>query len=62
MLDDNVLPLIRTRTELSRWSAANAFSVGFIGAAVMGALFSVFALLQMPATKVSGGAGHMHMH
>jgi hypothetical protein len=41
--------------------AADAFSAGFIGAAVMGALFAAFALLRMPATKVSGG-GHMHMH
>jgi len=32
-----------------------------VGAAVMGAVVAVFALLRMPATRVSGGAG-MHMH
>ena len=42
--------------------AADAFSAGFIGAAVMGAVFAVFALLRMPATRVTGGGGHMHMH
>ncbi len=42
--------------------AADAFSAGFIGAAVMGTVVAVFALLRMPATKVSGGGGHMHMH
>jgi EmrB/QacA subfamily drug resistance transporter len=42
--------------------AADAFSAGFIGAASMGAVFAGFALLRMPATKVSGGGGHMHMH
>ena len=42
--------------------AANAFSAGFIGAAGMGAVFAVFALLRMPATRVEGGGGHMHMH
>ncbi len=42
--------------------AADAFSAGFLGAAVMGAVFAVFALLRMPASKVSGGGGHMHMH
>ncbi len=42
--------------------AAHAFSAGFIGAAVMGAVFAVFALLRMPATRVTGGGGHMHMH
>ena len=41
--------------------AADAFSAGFVGAAVMGAVVAVFALLRMPATRVSGGAG-MHMH
>ncbi len=35
--------------------AADAFSAGFIGAAVIGTLFAVFAMLRMPATKVSGG-------
>ncbi len=41
--------------------AADAFSAGFIGAAAMGGVVAVFALLRMPATKVSGAAG-MHMH
>jgi len=40
---------------------ADAFSAGFIGAAVMGAAVAVFAALRMPATRVSGGGG-MHMH
>ncbi len=40
--------------------AADAFSAGFVGAAVMGAVFAVFALLRMPATRMSGGGGHMH--
>lgn len=42
--------------------AAHAFAAGFLGAAVMGAGFAVFALLRMPATRVTGGGGHMHMH
>jgi hypothetical protein len=42
--------------------AADAFSAGFLGAAAMGVVFAVFALLRMPATKVSGGGGHLHMH
>ncbi len=42
--------------------AADAFSTGFIGAAVMAAVVAVFALLRMPASRVSGGGGHMHMH
>jgi EmrB/QacA subfamily drug resistance transporter len=41
--------------------AADAFSAGFIGAAVMGAVVAVIALLRMPATRVSAGGG-MHMH
>lgn len=41
--------------------AADAFSRGFIGAAVIAAAFAVFALLRMPATRGSAG-GHMHMH
>jgi EmrB/QacA subfamily drug resistance transporter len=45
----------------SATGAADAFSAGFIGAAVMGSSSAVFALLRMPDTKVSGG-GHMHMH
>ncbi len=40
--------------------AADAFSAGFIAAAAMGAVFAVFALLRMPATRVAGGGGHMH--
>ncbi|MGZ5400221.1 MAG: MFS transporter [Nocardioides sp.] len=42
--------------------AADAFSAGFIGAAVMGAVVAVFALLRMPATRAPGGGGHMHLH
>lgn len=42
--------------------AVDAFSAGFIGAAAMGVVFAVFALLRMPATRVAGGGGHMHMH
>jgi EmrB/QacA subfamily drug resistance transporter len=42
--------------------AADAFSAGFMGAAAMGAVVAVYALLRMPATRASGGGGHMHMH
>jgi EmrB/QacA subfamily drug resistance transporter len=42
--------------------AAAAYSRGLIGAAVMSAAVAAFALLRMPATKASGGDGHMHMH
>jgi EmrB/QacA subfamily drug resistance transporter len=42
--------------------AADAFSRGFIGAAVIGAAFAVYALVRMPATRMVGGGGHMHMH
>ena len=42
--------------------AADAFSAGFMGAAVMGGVNAVFAMLRMPAAKVSGGGGNMHMH
>ena len=42
--------------------AADAFSAGFIGAAVLGAVFAIFALLRMPATRATGGGGHLHMH
>ena len=42
--------------------AADAFSAGFTGAAAMGTLVAVFALLRMPATRVEGGGGHLHMH
>ena len=41
--------------------AADAFSAGFVGAAVIGAVFAVVALLRMPAARVAGG-GHLHMH
>jgi EmrB/QacA subfamily drug resistance transporter len=41
--------------------AAAAFSRGFMGAAAIAAIFAVFALLRMPATRGAGG-GHMHMH
>ncbi len=42
--------------------AADAFSAGFIGAAVMGTVVAVFALVRMPATRAAGGGGHLHMH
>jgi EmrB/QacA subfamily drug resistance transporter len=43
--------------------AADAFSRGFVGAAVMGASVAVFALLRMPATRgAGGGGGHLHLH
>jgi MFS family permease len=42
--------------------AAEAFSRGFIGAAVLAIVVAVFALLRMPATRTTGSAGHMHMH
>ena len=42
--------------------AADAYSRGFIGAAVMAALVAGFALIRMPATAAAGGGGHLHMH
>ncbi len=42
--------------------AADAFSRGFIGAAVMGGVFALYALLRMPKAKATGGGGHLHMH
>jgi hypothetical protein len=42
--------------------AADAISRGFVGAAAMGAIVALFALLRMPKTRVTGGGGHMHMH
>jgi predicted MFS family arabinose efflux permease len=42
--------------------AAEAFSRGFVGAAVMGGVVGVFAMLRMPKTKGAAGGGHMHMH
>ena len=42
--------------------AVDAFSRGFVGAAAMGALFAVFAMLRMSKTVSTGGGGHLHMH
>ncbi|KQW50967.1 hypothetical protein ASC77_25250 [Nocardioides sp. Root1257] len=42
--------------------AADAYSAGFIGAAVMAGLVAVFAAVRMPAGLTSGGGGQMHMH
>jgi EmrB/QacA subfamily drug resistance transporter len=43
--------------------AAEAYSRGFIGAAVMAAAVAVFAVIRMPATRsTAGGGGHLHMH
>jgi hypothetical protein len=42
--------------------AADAFSRGFVGAAVIAAAVAVYALLRMPATRAAGGGGHLHMH
>ena len=42
--------------------AADAFSRGFLGAATMGALVAVFAMLRMSKTVAAGGGGHMHLH
>jgi EmrB/QacA subfamily drug resistance transporter len=42
--------------------AADAFSRGFIGAAVIGGAFALFALLRMPKAVPAGAGGHMHMH
>jgi len=42
--------------------AADAFSRGFLGAAAMGALVAVFAVLRMSKTVAAGGGGHVHMH
>ena len=42
--------------------AADAISRGFVGAAAMGAVVALFALLRMPKTRVTGAGGHMHMH
>jgi EmrB/QacA subfamily drug resistance transporter len=42
--------------------AADAFSRGFVGAAAMGAVVAVFALLRMSKTVAAGGGGHLHMH
>jgi EmrB/QacA subfamily drug resistance transporter len=42
--------------------AVDAFSRGFIGAAVIAVAFAAVALVRMPATRTAGGGGHMHMH
>jgi EmrB/QacA subfamily drug resistance transporter len=42
--------------------ASDAYSRGFIGAAVMAAVVAVFALVRMPATRATDGGGHLHMH
>ena len=40
--------------------AADAFSRGALGAAVLAVVFAAFAIVRMPATR--GSAGHLHMH
>ena len=42
--------------------AADAFSRGFVGAAVIGGVVAASAFLRMPRTKAAAGGGHMHMH
>ena len=42
--------------------AADAFSRGFIGAAVIGVAVAVVALVRMPATRATGGGGSLHLH
>ena len=42
--------------------AADAFSRGFIGTAVMGSAVAIVALLRMPKTMATVGGGHLHMH
>jgi EmrB/QacA subfamily drug resistance transporter len=43
--------------------AADAYSRGFIGAAVMAAAVAIFALVRMPATRTAAaGEGHLHLH
>jgi EmrB/QacA subfamily drug resistance transporter len=42
--------------------AAEAFSRGFLGAAAMGAVVAVFAMLRMSKTVAAGGGGHLHLH
>ena len=42
--------------------AAEGFSRGFVGAAVLGGVFAAYALVRMAKTKASGGGGHMHLH
>lgn len=40
--------------------ASDAFSRGFVGAAVLALTFAVFAAVRMPSTR--GGGGHAHLH
>jgi EmrB/QacA subfamily drug resistance transporter len=40
--------------------AADAYSRGFLGAAVLALAFAAFAAVRMPATR--GAGGHVHMH
>ena len=43
--------------------AVDAVSRGFMGAAVLGGAFAIFALLRMPrALAAGGGGGHLHLH
>ena len=42
--------------------AADAISRGFVGAAVIGGAFALFALLRMPKALAAGGGGHLHLH
>ncbi len=42
--------------------AADAFSRGFVGAAVIAGLFVLVAMLRMPATRATDAAAGMHLH
>ncbi len=42
--------------------APDAFSRGMLGAAVMGIVVAVFALIRMPSSKAAAGGGHLHLH
>jgi MFS family permease len=42
--------------------AADAFSRGFVGAAVIAGAVALFALRRMPAGRITGGVAHMHHH
>lgn len=42
--------------------AADAFSRGFAGAAVLAGAFALVALRRMPAGRVADGGGHLHLH
>lgn len=55
--------IARTAAQLPDPSgAADAFSRGFIGAAILAALIAIFAYFRMSSTRATSGAGHMHMH